>query len=253
MMKQKLTPLAMLLGIALYYPQAGAANADPAMEMEAAMRAVLDAPAPQSAPDNGKPAETAAALKKEAQSGKFQPPAISEIFNHAKRLKITADWRKRVKVTAQNYTAMPLPERAFAAGTVLADIAFLVLSPSNENQAPSLPLVQYADEAVLSLNPPENIKQETQQLKQRAQNGDLKGAQLRNEITRLLNEQIPQIEQDNDPGKRDSGVVMVLSGYLRALHLGAQTLAEMDKPSAEQLGIMKALRDTVAHYDDYLQ
>lgn len=191
-------------------------------------------------------------LRREAEAGGYQPPSISEIFNSAKRNGITTDWDQQVKVESQSYTEMPVPKRAFEVGKALADIAFLVLAPDDSNQAPSLALVQHANDALMALDPPETVKNEVQKLRQRTQNGELKGAALRNEITRLLNEQAPLLEYEDNPQTRDSGVVMLLSGYLRALYLGAETLAGMKAPTTEQLEMIKALRGTAEHYNDYL-
>jgi hypothetical protein len=185
------------------------------------------------------------------EAGEFDAPSISEIFGNARKNNITGDWHKFIQTSAQDYGALPLPKRSFVVGKSLADIAFLVLD-MEPGKAPSMPLVQQAYDAVMSLDPPQNIKEEAQKLRQRAQT-DLKGDELREEISRLLDEQIPLIERAEAAQTRDSGVVMALSGYLRALYLGARVLADMEKPTPAQLEMMKALKDTMSHYQDYLK
>lgn len=207
-----------------------------------------DAFAPAS---SGKPADSKAELAALAQTAEFQPPSITEIFNDAQRLKLTQGWSQQIEIDSADYAAMPLPERAFSVGKALADIAFVVLLLP-EDQAPSLALVQQAYDGVLSLNPPEEIRDELQVLYQHAKGGELKGVELRNEITRLLNEQIPLLERAEDPQTRDAGVVMVLTGYLRALYLGAQTLTAIENPSKDQLAMVSVLSDTLHHYQQYL-
>jgi hypothetical protein len=204
------------------------------------------------AADN-KPIPTSEALQQEAQAqgDNFYPPSISEVFENAKNNGITTDWKNQVQIpTSQDYLAMPLPKRAFEVGKGLADIAFLIL---DNEESPPIHLVQYADSAIMSLNPPENIQNEVQKLKQATQMGELKGKELRNKISELLNEQVPLIEDTEDPQVRDSGVIMALSGYLRGLYLGAQALANMAAPTKNQLEMIKGMRDTINHYSDYLK
>lgn len=173
----------------------------------------------------------------------FYPPSISELFDQAKKNNITADWDKEIQVLDYDYLRMPLPERAFTAGKTLANVAFLVLGNDN----PSKSIITTAYNAITAIDPPVGLKAELQHLRDQVESGRLKGADLRVELTRLINEVVPMIAEEQDPKVKDSGQLLMSAGYFKALYLGAKTLAKMDAPTAEQLNIMRGWADLVAY------
>jgi hypothetical protein len=182
----------------------------------------------------------------------FYPLAISEVFQDAKEKGITQFWPDKLNIGDFDYKEMELPARALTVGNTVADIAFLVLA-SDEDKAPPVHLVQQAYDAVMSLEPPEEIQEQVQSLRQQAQSGDLKSGELRDEVIRVLNEQIPVMGHVENAETRDSGMVMVATAYFRALFIGSQILGELESPTAEQLNLVKNLKDTFDYYLNYLE
>ena len=166
-------------------------------------------------------------------------PSINEIHRDAKHVGITGNWGSFIRVQSKAYATMSKPQRAFEVGKTLSDIAFIVLDGPDSNAAPSKAIIQQAYNALVSLELPANIKAEIQTLKEQMEMGRLKGKALRKKMDALLNEIVPQIEEDENLSIRDSGVLVLAAGYFKALYLGARTVGSYPTPTREQLDMFR--------------
>jgi len=171
--------------------------------------------------------------------GKLYLPSINEIHLNAKKAGITGQWGKLIRVQSKAYAAMKLPQRAFEVGKTLSDIAFVVLDSGNDDTPPSKAIIQQAYNALVSLQLPAAIKAEIQTLKDQLETGKLKGKALRDKMDELINQVVPQIEEDKNPSIRDAGVLVLAAGYFKALYLGARTVKSYAQPTREQLDMFR--------------
>ncbi|MBF0550280.1 MAG: hypothetical protein HQK60_07075 [Deltaproteobacteria bacterium] len=181
------------------------------------------------------------------KSASYYLPSISEVYNSAQSFRITTNWAAKIKIKSVDYAKMPEVDRAFTVGKDLSDIAFLVLS-KEEKEKPSANMLEKADLAIVSLNPSAEIKKRLQNLKDGVRTGTLKGEQLRKELDKVLNEVIPAIEKD--PKLRDAGTLVWAAGFLRALYLGASTVAGFAEPTEEQLSMFR-YGGTIGYFVEY--
>jgi hypothetical protein len=170
---------------------------------------------------------------------KLYLPSINEIHKNAKNAGITGQWGKFIRVQSKDYAAMKLPQRAFEVGKTLSDIAFVVLDSGDDDAPPSKAIIQQAYNALVSLELPPNIKAEIQTLKDQLETGKLKGKALRDKMDELMNEVVPQIEENKNPSIRDAGTLVLAAGYFKALYLGARTVASYANPTPEQLDMFR--------------
>ncbi len=185
---------------------------------------------------DGKPTFTFTPQKTQA---KLYLPSINEIHKDAKNAGITGNWGKLITVQSKAYQSMSLPQRSFEVGKTLSDIAFVVLDSGNDDTPPSKAIIQQAYNALVSLRLPPNIKAEIQTLKDQLETGKLKGKALRDKMDALINEIVPQIEEDKNPSIRDSGVLVLAAAYFKALYLGARTVGSYAQPSRQQLDMFR--------------
>ncbi len=181
---------------------------------------------------------------KEDENISFDIPRIDEVFKQAKRAGIADGWEKRIEIKSQGFKAMPEPQRAVEVGKTLADIAFLVLD-KEEGKKPSGNLLEKAENAILSLNPSQEIETQLKELRGSVLAGTLAGEKLRKELDRLIKDVIPKImkgEEGKDDAaekRNDVGVMVWAAGFCRAMYLGTSTVAEYDKPDKDKLSMFR--------------
>lgn len=186
-------------------------------------------------------------LSKLNEKAIFDLPKIDEVFTQAKNAGIIGDWEKRIEVKSQGYETMPKPQRAFEVGKTLADIAFLVLD-KKDGKKPSGDLLEKAEKAILSLNPHQDIKSQTQEIRGRVQSGTLKGEELRKELDKLIKDIIPKIKEDAQ--LKDVGMMVWAAGFCRAMYLGTSTVAGYDKPDKAKLSMFR-YGGVLGHFIDH--
>lgn len=193
---------------------------------------------------------SAAELAKEVMAG-FYPPSITELFDNAQKNGLTEGWDKKIRIHAQDFSSMSTPTKAFNVGTVLADVAFLVLT-KGKDAAPDKSLIEYAYTAINAINPPTQVQAELQKLRTDFESGVLKDQKLRKAVDQLINETVPLITDSEQAEQRDVGELVMAAGYFKALYMGASTLASLSEPSQEQLEIMVGWKDITLHTLDYI-
>jgi hypothetical protein len=192
----------------------------------------------QAEPDKGNHPKQITAEKLAKLQDKFVLPPISEVYEEAKNNEITGGWSKKITVQPQDFAAMAAPQRAFEVGKTLSNIAFIVLDSDNEDAPPPKSMVQLAYDAIMSLKPPAAINTDLQQLREQMEAGTLKGKELRQRVDVMLDQTIPNILKQ-EPSLRDAGTLVLASGLLRALYLGASTVAILPNPTREQLAMFR--------------
>ncbi len=161
-------------------------------------------------------------------------PKVNEILGQAKKAGIVNGWEKRISLESRAYDKMPAPEKAFEVGKVLADIAFLVLN--KEEEEISRDVLDKAEKAILSLNPPSDIAEHLKMIRSGVEVGKLKGKELRAEIDKLL-KILPKISRE--PSIEDTGTMVWTSGFCRALYLATSTVAGMKEPEKNQITMFR--------------
>lgn len=171
------------------------------------------------------PTATASAPKLQGKAGKekaslAQLPGIEELYDSARAAGVGTDLPSKIKVKPKDFSKMPKGERAMEVGAFLASLAILSL----DSKDVPLPIIEGAEQAIKSLDPPDLVLKQVSNLSQEVKGGKLKGAELRREIDKLMARGIPLL--DTSPPHATQARLVRLGAYLRGMSLIAASLGD---------------------------
>lgn len=169
-----------------------------------------------------------------------QLPGLSELYDSASAAGVGKDLPKTVQAKAKDFSKMGSGERSIEVGIFLASLA--IISLDGEKDVP-LVVLEDAQKALLSLDPPEDVKRQVAALVADVKAGTLKGKELRLALDRLISQGIPLLEESEQ--HQLTARLMRTGAYLRVMALIARSLGDNKDP--QKLSVLSQGPDQEFH------
>ena len=198
----------------------------------ASARASSNSATPSSAaPSSSKPSPPKGAGSAGVKASISQLPGIDEFFAMAKSAGVGTDLVKSVQIKSKDFAKMGAAEKPIEVGMFLADLAIV---SSDESKDVPVSVLEDAEKAVKSLNPPEDVSKLMAETVAEIKKG-LKGKELRVVVDRMIARGIPMLEKE--AAHKQTAALVRLGAYARTMGLLSKALgAEKDQKKLNVLG-----------------
>ncbi|MDM7860453.1 hypothetical protein QTP81_07580 [Alteromonas sp. ASW11-36] len=163
-------------------------------------------------------------------------PSVNELYSIASRMNINNGWASSIEIESKNYGSMSGAERAFEVGTTLSDVA-LVITSLDDGKSPSDETLAEASSAILALDNSPEMKGRLDRMKRLIESDKLDTQALQRELDSLTSEVFPRLRDNQDI--KDEANLALAAATFKVMYLGAKSVAEIDEPTAQQLGLFR--------------
>jgi hypothetical protein len=163
-------------------------------------------------------------------------PSVDEFYTTARNVGLGDGVQGLIRTSDPDLDQMGEAARALAVGGILSDVAYLLVQ-ADATKPPPEGVVERAQAALVTLDPPAAVQMGLTGLIQGIESGELQDQELRRQVDTYLRNVLP-LMVGND-GFADSGNAAMFGGFLRSTYVGATALAQADSPTEDQLSLLR--------------